>query len=242
MPRSGPGTSEDGESLLVHREAVADGGHDRRLIDEQIAYYRLRAPEYDATSMAKGDPFALHGAAIREGIRGLHLRGRVLEIAAGTGQWTGLLAEHADELLVTDTSPEMLAINRAKVRNPASVRWEVGDAFTMEPSGGFDVVFFGFFLSHVPPRRFDRFWAVLERVLAPDGRSVFVDEGRHFQWREEWVDEAAGIVRRRLSDGSAHRAVKVLWDPVELADRLRGLGWHASVCEEGPFYWGTAHK
>ena len=31
---------------------------DRRLIDEQIAYYRARAAEYDATSQPPGDPLA----------------------------------------------------------------------------------------------------------------------------------------------------------------------------------------
>ena len=41
-------------------------------------------------------------------------RGRVLELAAGTGQWTGLLAEAADELLVTEASPEMLELNRSQ--------------------------------------------------------------------------------------------------------------------------------
>ena len=215
---------------------------ERRLLDEQIAYYRLRAPEYDATSMPEGDPFAVHGATIREAIHGLDLRGRVIEIAAGTGQWTGLLAEHADELLVTDASPEMLAINRAKVGDRPNVRWEVADALALRPTGDVDVAFLGFFLSHVAPTSFDRFWAVLHGLLAPDGQVVFVDEGRHFLWREEWLDEAAGIASRRLSDGSAHRVVKVLWDLAELVDRLRGLGWDASVHEEGPFYWGTARR
>ncbi len=213
---------------------------DRQLLEEQVAYYRARADEYDATSMPDGDPYAAHAAVIREAVRELELRGSVLELAAGTGQWSGLLAEHADDLLVTDASPEMLAIHQAKVGLP-NVRREVADAFT-ERGDRFDAIFFGFFLSHVPPSHFERFWAVLDGMLAPGGRIGFVDEGRHFVWREQWVDEAAGIVTRQLSDGSTHRAVKVLWDPAELADRLRALGWDASVQAEGPFYWGSAER
>lgn len=215
---------------------------DRDLVEEQIAYYRARAAEYDATSTPDGDPFAASADAIRDALRGAGVGGRVLELAAGTGQWTGLLAEHADELLVTDASPEMLALNRARVGERARVRYEVADAFAITAAHPFDAVFFGFFLSHVPPARFNDFWSRLDGLLAPRGRIFFVDEGLHFLWREDWIDEAAGIVRRHLADGTAHRAVKVLWKPLELEARLREMGWDASVRAEGPFYWGSARR
>ena len=215
---------------------------DRELIDEQIAYYRARAAEYDATSTPEGDPFAAHGEGTRAALRAFAPRGRVLELAAGTGQWTGLLADHADELIVTDASPEMLELNRARVGERDNTRYEVVDAFDIEPAHAFDTVFFGFFLSHVPPGQFEPFWRLLEGLLAPGGRVFLVDEGRHFLWREDWLDEAAGVVRRPLADGTLHRAVKVLWAADELAGRLRDLGWDASVTDAGPFYWGTAHR
>ena len=214
---------------------------DDRLIEDQIAYYRARAAEYDATSMPDGDPFGGHAESIRDALRALGRRGRVLEIAAGTGQWTALLAEHADELLVTDAAPEMLELARSKVGERANVRYAVTDAFALAASHGFDTVFFGFFLSHVPVSRFEAFWRVLEGLLAPAGRVVFVDEGVHAAWQEEWIDAGSGIVRRPLLDGSVHRAVKVLWQPAELEAQLAGLGWEASVTAEGPFFWGTAH-
>ncbi|HET8776480.1 MAG TPA: class I SAM-dependent methyltransferase [Candidatus Limnocylindria bacterium] len=214
---------------------------DGELIAEQVAYYRARAAEYDATSMPEGDPYAAHGNAIRDALRAFEPRGRVLEIAAGTGQWTPILAEHADELVVTDASPEMLELNRAK--HPAdTISYDVADAFRLPATHDFDVAFFGFFLSHVPPRHFEAFWNVVAGVLTPAGRVFFVDEGRHFEWREDWVDEAAGVVRRPLTDGSVHRAVKVLWRPADLEARLTKLGWDASVRTEGPFYWGTASR
>lgn len=215
---------------------------DRELIDEQIAYYRARAAEYDATSTPEGDPFAAHGEATRAALHAFGPRGRVLELAAGTGQWTRLLADYADELTVTDASPEMLELNRASVGKRGNTRYEVADVFGMEPAHAFDTVFFGFFLSHVPPGRFEPFWRLVEGLLAPDGRVFFVDEGRHFLWREDWLDEAAGVVRRPLADGTVHRAVKILWAAGELTVRLRDLGWDASVTDEGPFYWGTAHR
>ena len=214
---------------------------DQDLIADQIRYYRARAAEYDATSTPDDDRFAADTDRIRDALRTFAPRGRVLELAAGTGQWTGLLAEFADELLATDTSPEMLALNAARVLDP-SVRYEVADAFALEATHDRDLVFFGFFLSHVPMTRFETFWAGLEGVLAPGGRIFFVDEAAHGLWDEDWIDEARGLVRRTLTDGRAHRAVKVLWRPAELQARLRSLGWHASVEAEGPFYLGSAHR
>ena len=49
-------------------------------------------------------------------------------------------------------------------------------------------------------------------------------------------------MRRPLTDGTEFRAVKVLWRADELEARLRSLGWHASVTEVTPFYWGTAQR
>ena len=215
---------------------------DRELIDEQIAYYRARAAEYDATSMPDGDPFAAHADTIRAALRAFEPRGRVLELGAGTGQWTGILAEYADELLVTDASPEMLELNRAKVGDRPDLVRRVLDAFALAPSAAHDVVFFGFLLSHVPPRGFDAFWEGIRSVLAPAGRVFLVDEGLHREWREDWIDEAAGIVRRPLSDGTVHGAIKVLWRAADLERRLTQRGWDASVHPEGPFYWATATR
>lgn len=161
----------------------------------------------------------------------------MLELAAGTGGWTGLLAEYADELTAIDASPEMLALNAAKVDDPR-VRYRVADVFDLPPMGKHDVVFFGFWLSHVPLSRFEAFWKIVAGLLAPRGRALFVDEAHHLLWREDWLDKAAGIVRRRLTDGTEHRAVKVLWLADDLQHRLSELGWDASVHAEEPFYWG----
>jgi demethylmenaquinone methyltransferase/2-methoxy-6-polyprenyl-1,4-benzoquinol methylase len=215
---------------------------DRAAIDEQIAYYRARAAEYDATSMPDGDPFAESGARIRDALRAFGARGRVLEVAAGTGQWTGLLADAADELTVTDASPEMLELNRARTGERSHVRYVVADAFSLAPTHDRDAVVMGFFLSHVARSRFEAFWRVVEGVLAPGGRVFVIDEADHGLWDEDWIDRDADLVRRRLSDGTAHRAIKVLWRPGDLAERLARLGWDASVHADGPFYWADARR
>jgi SAM-dependent methyltransferase len=214
---------------------------DRAVIDDQIAYYRARAAEYDATTTPDGDPYGPIAQRHRDALRAAHLHGRVMEIAAGTGQWTALLADGAEELVALDASPEMLALNAAKVAD-RRIEYRVADAFALEPTQRYDVVFFGFFLSHVPPTRFDAFWDVVAGQLAPGGRAVFVDEADHGAWDEDWIDRQAGVVRRRLTDGSEHRAIKVLWRADDLERRLTELGWSASVRTDGPFYLGFATR
>ncbi|MDQ2941561.1 MAG: class I SAM-dependent methyltransferase [Chloroflexota bacterium] len=208
-----------------------------RLIHDQIAYYRRRAAEYDSTSSPVGDPFHTDAERIRGHLRAFQPFGRVLELACGTGQWTGLLARQAVELTAIDSSPEMLRLNAAKVGDPR-VRYVTADLFAYQPDSAYDNVFFGFWLSHVPPGRFAAFWELVRGCLAPDGRVFFVDEAAHGLWDEDWLDREGAIVRRRLLDGSVHRVVKALWSPSDLQERLASLGWDVIVEGVGPFYWG----
>ena len=214
---------------------------DEAILDEQIRYYRARANEYDASSLPSEGPVADALDDVRSALRGLGLGGRVLELAAGTGLWTGLLAESASELVAVDASPEMLRLNADKTRD-SRVRYLVSDIFALPAEPAWDVVFFGAWLSHVPAARFDGFWTLVGQLLVPGGRAVFVDEAAPGLGGEAWLADGVDVVRRRLDDGSAYRVVKILWQPRELAARLRALGWVAELHERGPFYWGWASR
>jgi len=50
-----------------------------------------------------------------------------------------------------DAAPEALALARQRVRG-LPVEFIQTDVFTWQPSRRFDTVFFGFWLTHVPPR------------------------------------------------------------------------------------------
>jgi demethylmenaquinone methyltransferase/2-methoxy-6-polyprenyl-1,4-benzoquinol methylase len=91
------------------------------VLQEQITYYSARAAEYDEWLLRRGrydrgrELNSLWRGELAEVTRRhdtLALRGRVLELAGGTGIWTEQLARDAVELTVVDASPEMLAMNR----------------------------------------------------------------------------------------------------------------------------------
>lgn len=156
-------------------------------------------------SSPPGNPLAPHGQRIEDALHAFAPTGTVLEIASGTGTWTRHLLEHASELTALDSSPEMHEQSRKKIRDER-VRYIERDVFSWEPDDTYDVVFFANWLSHVPPSAFEKFWAIVERALAPEGRVFFVDEVRD-AWRNEDLREefiqgpTVPIVRRPLKDG-----------------------------------------
>src|SRR5207248_1291533 len=112
-------------------QPVSRSLHDlEQLLEEQLAYYRARAPEYVETAFPELGSDTLE-AARREFVRALDdfaPEGDVLELACGPGTWTAQLLGHAATLTAVDGSSEMLRLAAAKV--PAqSVRFIQADLF-----------------------------------------------------------------------------------------------------------------
>jgi SAM-dependent methyltransferase len=211
------------------------------LLEEQIAYYRARAPEYDDWWFKRGRfqrppevrrRWAIEVAALEASVDAFDPRGAVLELAAGTGLWTERLVRTATSVTAVDASPEVLALNRERVTGvEAPVEHVVADLFAWEPPRRYDVVFFSFWISHVPPGRVDAFWALVDRALLPDGRAYLIDNAPP----TDWYDGAAGVTRRELVDGRTYDIVKRYWSPDELRDELALLGWRAEL-RQGEFF------
>lgn len=198
---------------------------------EQIRYYRARAPEYDGALDESPEAQAL----LAEVIERVPPGGDLLELACGTGIWTHRLVARAASVTAVDAAPEMIEIARRRAPEATFVR---ADLFSWQPPHRYDTIFLGFWLSHVPPPRFDTFWAHLAAALAADGRVVFVDEHLSMSDRETWLAEY--VVRRRLRDGSTHRVIKTFLDPQPLRDCLAALGWQADVRRLGNWVLGEA--
>ena len=214
----------------------------RRLIESQRKYYDLRAPDY-ANPDAPADrvrPGEMPPELVRELIDVLQPTGDVLELACGTGIFTGELVRHASSLTAVDASQAMLQRNEGSVG--AGVSRVCADVFTWEPTDTYDLVFFGFWLSHVPPTLFPSFWRTVQSCLRPNGRAAFIDEDmRAVEKEREHFEDGVPAARRRLRDGRSFDIVKVFWETRALQERLRDLGWRAEVRPVGDsFYFGTA--
>jgi demethylmenaquinone methyltransferase/2-methoxy-6-polyprenyl-1,4-benzoquinol methylase len=198
------------------------------LLSEQIAYYRTRAHEYDATYPLDAHADADARAELLTDLEALAPYGRVLELACGTGQWTVELARHATTVTAVDAALEALAICHQRVV-AAHVHLVEADLFTWRPRERYDFVFFSAWLSHVPPQRFDAFWALVADCLAPGGRVFVIDELPAVAAVERPAPQQPAPAVRRVAGGQEFRAVKVLYAPDELRARLDALGWNADV-------------
>ena len=220
---------------------------DRSMID----YYEARAPEYDDWYLRLGrfERGAIHDAAWNaeldaagRWLDALPWHGEIVELAAGTGWWSPLLASRG-ELSLYDASAA--ALDRARERLVAHclrAHLHVRDAWA-EPDRKVDGVFMGFWLSHVARERLPAFLALAHRWLKPGGRLAFIDS---------LPDPASGAVDhptpaddrslRRLDDGREFTIVKVYYEPAQLTAALRATGFEGvDVSTTGRFFvLGTA--
>ncbi|MEV0563121.1 methyltransferase domain-containing protein [Dactylosporangium sp. NPDC050588] len=218
---------------------MGDGDRLTALLDEQAAFYQAVASEYDdhALHFAGGDELT---ERLERAIDDFRPTGRVLELACGPATWTRQLLRHATDLTAVDASAEMLRIAAARV-GAAPVRFERADLFSWRPDRRYDVVFFGFWLSHVPAERFAPFWSMVSDCLEPDGRVLFVDDP--YRAEEELIEGAdSPVIQRRLTDGTPYRILKIPHRPADLERRLEELGWAVTVHANGPFYWGSGGR
>jgi SAM-dependent methyltransferase len=226
---------------------------DDALLTEQLDYYRARAGEYDQWWFREGrfdrgaeanaEWFA-ETSELERVLERFGPRGDVLEVACGTGLWTRHLTRFADAVTAVDGAPEVLAINRARVGD-GRVTYVEADLFawTPEPSA-YDVCFFSFWLSHVPPERFSDFWGNVASGLRPGGRVLFIDSARTERSTaadHRLPEDEQHIMTRRLDDGREFEIVKRFYDPALLEHELAELGWDCEVATTGEFFiYGTA--
>lgn len=252
-PATVPGPGHPPASLAVD-EPRSDRAVTTRAADidrQMIDYYEARAPEYDDWYLRRGryERGAIHDAAWNaeldaagRWLDGLPWTGEIVELAAGTGWWSPLLASRG-ELSLYDASPA--ALDRARERLVAHglrAHLHVRDAWA-EPDREVDGLFMGFWLSHVPRDRLAEFLALCRRWLRPGGRLAFIDS---------LADAASGAVHhptpaddmaiRKLDDGREFAIVKVFYEPDELREALSAAGFEdVDVTTTGRFFiLGTA--
>jgi len=226
---------------------------DDDLLAEQRAFYRARAPEYDEWWQRRGRydrgpekarEWADQVATLEQALADFGPRGDVLELAGGTGWWTERLARTANRLTVVDASAETLALNRERVGR-SQVEYVVADLFAWQPQRRYDVVFFSFWLSHVPRARFGEFWALVRSCLIDGGRAFLIDNHSDpvsaARVKDPYVVEYANDLHlRQLPDGSQYRVVKVMYEPDELQQLIESEGWRAQIAGTRWFVFGSA--
>lgn len=219
------------EGLRRRAEVEAAG---MSVSEELRAYYAARAGEYDDWFLRKGRysrgviadaAWAADMDTATLWLDAQPLSGEIVELAAGTGWWSPLLAQKG-ALWMYDLNEEPLEFARQRLlAHGLAAHLHVRDAWA-EPDRQVDGLFCGFWLSHVPRVRLGEFLAICRRWLKPGGRLAFIDSRR---------DQESGAIDhpqpqddlsvRKLDDGREFTIVKVYWEPEELERALIAAGF-----------------
>jgi demethylmenaquinone methyltransferase/2-methoxy-6-polyprenyl-1,4-benzoquinol methylase len=189
-------------------------------------YYAARAPEYDEfytgawRSPIERALFQADLDAATLWLDALPISGQIVELAAGTGWWSPLLAQKG-ELSLYDVSDEVLARARDRLlAHGLRAHIHIRDAWE-EPDRQVDAVFCGAWLSHVRRRRLPDFLALVHRWLKPGGIFAFIDEVGH----PEYTPTNDERQPRQLKDGREFEVIKVYYEPAELEAALLVAGF-----------------
>lgn len=214
--------------------------------DEIVAYYEARAAEYDDWYLRRGryargpvHDAAWHAELDQAGawLDGLPIRGEIVELAAGTGWWSPLLAAKG-ELWLYDAAEAPL--DRARDRLLAHrlrAHIHVRDAWS-EPDRRVDALVASFWLSHVERPRTDEFLELARRWLKPGGILALIDSLPDPQsGAADHPPPAGDLAIRRLADGRELTIPKVFREPAELEAGLGRAGFaSARVRTTGRFF------
>jgi demethylmenaquinone methyltransferase/2-methoxy-6-polyprenyl-1,4-benzoquinol methylase len=211
-----------------------------------VAYYDARAAEYDDWYLRRGryGRGPIHDAAWNAELDGagtwldaLPIHGEIVELAAGTGWWSPLLASKG-ELWLYDAAPAPLERARERlVAHRLRAHIHLRDAWA-EPDRQVDALFLGFWLSHVPRDRTGAFLGLAHRWLKPGGVLAFIDSLPDPQsGAADHPEPADDLAVRSLDDGREFTIVKVYREPSAIEEALGAAGFgDVRVTTTGRFF------
>jgi demethylmenaquinone methyltransferase/2-methoxy-6-polyprenyl-1,4-benzoquinol methylase len=210
------------------------------IIQQQITYYSARAEEYDEWFYRTGrydrgeeinQRWFKEAIVVRTALYQIGAVENILELACGTGIWTQELLNIGKQITALDASQQVIEINRRKL-GATNIEYRVVDLFSWQPDAEYDLVFFSFWLSHVPPTLVDSFFAKVSKSLRVGGQ-VFIIDSRFepTSTAKNHILENDGdiYITRKLNNEQEFKIVKIFYQPEELRDKLTQVGFHAEV-------------
>lgn len=195
-------------------------------MDKLADYYAQRAAEYE---QVYARPDRRRGVELlKQRLPRLFAGRQVLELACGTGYWTGAIASTASGVDALDVNEEVLEIARAKSLPAGKVRILKASAYALPDFGRrHDALFAGCWWSHVLLEQLDDFLRGAIAALAPGALLAFADN-RYIEGSSSAVSriDANGnsYQTRRLSDGSSHEVLKNFPSAEDLRVRVASIG------------------
>jgi demethylmenaquinone methyltransferase/2-methoxy-6-polyprenyl-1,4-benzoquinol methylase len=190
---------------------------DAGLRASMLRYYDERASEYEeayvlgtGTASIPDPEIFRREASLLAGIVERFARGRMVDLACGTGYWLPHYAARCSSVTLIDQAPRMLDECRKKI-----VALDAADRMTCVqddvlehslPSHAFDSAVIGFLISHLTDEEEHRLFERLRAMLDAGGRFLILESA----WSPERARHNVKIERqeRRLNDGTCFEIYK----------------------------------
>lgn len=159
-------------------------------------------------------------------------------MACGTGIWTAELLKIADRITAIDTCSKLAS---------ASIKYLDRDLFRWRSKLEYNLVFFSFWLSHVPPDFLEEFLRkVYKSVRSLLGKLFIIDSRKnststaknHILNNNETIFQ-----KRKLNDDREFQIIKIFYELDFLKEKLDSIGFNPEVkLTENYFIYAAASK
>jgi SAM-dependent methyltransferase len=192
-------------------------------VDEMHTYYAGRMPYYDEGRTGIEEGWVTQ--PLLDWVTSALAGRNVLEIACGTGLWTGWIAPKAASVTATDYTEGALDVARKKAFPEGKVRFKRADAYLLaDVEGQFNGGFHCDWWSHVPKARRVDFLKTYHSRLQPGARVLMCDT-LFWASKRDLVDENGDQIQtRKLRDGRHFEVIKNFPSKEELFSDLEPFG------------------
>jgi len=224
----------EGQHLHFEMEVKAD--------PKLVQYYKDRAKEYDKLYARPDRQADLLAAS--DIFRKIFQGKNVLEIACGTGYWTGQISQTANTILATDINDAMIEVAQTRTYSPAPVTFRNFDFYSTTDTTQHESLFGGFIWSHILLDDLAHFIDTINSRVVPGGTVVFIDnlyvEGNNLPISE--TDEKGNTYQlRSLDNGTKCKVLKNFPTEAGIRKLLDGKATDI-VFTALPYYWILEYK
>ncbi len=218
----------------------------RKKLEEEIhEYYNERAEEYENFLIFGGTPASIldpesyqSEAKSISDLLNSFIKGKIIDIACGTGYWLPSYEANCLEITLIDQSQKMLDECRKKIESLGienKCKLILEDFFVYEfGKKEFDVALIGFFLSHCNDEQEKIFFDKVKKMLKTDGEMWFLDSAWSRERRK--VCDKSGIQERKLSDGRKFKIYKKYLDRTDVKSLAMKYRIKFDVLHEGKIF------
>jgi len=198
-------------------------------VREMIEYYNRRAPWHDDYMSFNGFP-AMEKLLrpIIDTIAPYVTNKDILEIACGTGNWTGLISQRAKSVLAGDSSERSLDIAGRKLKDIKNITLREFDAFNLDTGNlKFDTIFAADWYSHIPNSSTIPFLQTLIPLLRLEGTIIIHDIIKIPEIEKDYFatdEDGNRLYKRSLPDGSEFMVIKNYPTREDLKNISQSLG------------------